>query len=181
MTPDYFQILEVPRRPWIDDAELKEHFHRLAAIHHPDASSGSTAAFSELNTAWQTLRDPTGCLRHYLSLENPAALAIAARTPPGLADLFMEIADARQAAQNLVARRTSAAALARALMEPERIAVLARIDALASQVTTRIAASHAAMRTPEQTPEALAEILATLSFLGKWTAQLHEANVALSI
>ena len=66
-------------------------------------------------------------------------------------------------------------------MEPERIAVLARIDALASQVTTRIAASHAAMRTPEQTPEALAEILATLSFLGKWTAQLHEANVALSI
>ena len=94
MALDCFQILEIPRQPWIDDAQLKDHFHRLAAIHHPDTSSGSTSAFSELNTAWQTLREPATCLRHFLSLEHPGVLAIAERTPTDLGDLFMEIADA---------------------------------------------------------------------------------------
>ena len=181
MALDCFQILEIPRQPWIDDAQLKDHFHRLAAIHHPDTSSGSTSAFSELNTAWQTLREPATCLRHFLSLEHPGVLAIAERTPTDLGDLFMEIADARQSAQSLIARRNAAATLARALMESERITLLSRLDKLAGEILTRIATSHAAIRTPGQPPEALAKILATLSFLEKWTAQLGETKTALSV
>ena len=176
MALDCFQILEIPRQPWIDDAQLKDHFHRLAAIQHPDTSSGSTSAFSELNTAWQTLREPATCLRHFLSLEHPGVLAIAERTPTDLGDLFMEIADARQSAQSLIARRNSAATLARALMESERITILSRLDKLAGEISTR-----AAIRTPGQPPDALAKILATLSFLEKWTAQLGETKTALSV
>ncbi len=181
MSPDCFQILEIPRQPWVDENQLKEHFHRLAAIHHPDAPGGNTSVFAELNTAWQTLRNPAGCLRHYLALEHPASLTIAERTPQELGDLFMEIADARQSAQSLIARRSSAPTLARALMESERIALRSRFDGLTAQITARIATSHAAIRTHAQPAETLAKILATLSFLEKWAGQLEETKTALIV
>ena len=66
-------------------------------------------------------------------------------------------------------------------MESERITLLSRLDKLAGEISARIATSHAAIRMPGQPPEALAKILATLSFLEKWTAQLGETKTALSV
>jgi len=174
---DHFAVLGVPRAAWLDPEDLKERFHRLSAQQHPDASGGSAEAFTDLNAAWQTLRDPAKCLRHFLELEHPAALATSEQTPVELADLFMEIAAFRQAAQRLAARHSAATSpLSRALLEPERIALSSRADSLASTVAGRSEKVIAALKGGGLAPEQLSALHTSLVFLSKWNTLLAEAR-----
>ena len=87
---DHFAVLGIPRTAWVDAEELKTRFHRLSAERHPDAAGGTGAAFTELNAAWQSLREPAGCLRHFLELEHPQLLTTAGQTPAELADIIAQ-------------------------------------------------------------------------------------------
>lgn len=53
-TPDYYQILGVPRTA--TQAEIKKAFRKLARTHHPDAG-GDEAKFKEINEAYEVLSD----------------------------------------------------------------------------------------------------------------------------
>jgi hypothetical protein len=177
---DHFAALGIPRSPWLDEGALKERFHRLGAQHHPDAPGGSGPAFTEINAAWQALRDPAKCLRHYLELEHPGSLATAAQPPAELADLFMEIAAFRQAAQHLSPRLAAATTpLTRALLEPGRIALRKRLDDLTSLVAMRMERNIAALRTGKPAAEELAALLSSLVFLEKWGAHLAGTRLEL--
>lgn len=177
---DHFSVLGFPRSPWLDAEQLKERFHRLGALHHPDAPEGSSEAFAAANAAWQVLREPAGCLRHFLELKHPGALADAAKIPPGLADLFMDIAAFRESAQKFLAKRADASSpLAKALLEPERIAIRTGLEALAANVEARTTQAIASVRLSDATPAQLATALSSLVFLGKWAAQLAELRLGL--
>jgi hypothetical protein len=180
MLPDCFSTLKLARAPWLAPDVVTGAFQSIAAKKHPDVSGGSASAFAELNTAWETLRSPASCLRHFLELEHPSALALAERTPPQLGELFMEIAAARQEAQSLAGKLSGKPPLARALIEPERIAARAKLDSLAAKTAARADAACSAIRASDATPEELAAQLATLVFLGKWAAQLRESALALA-
>ena len=177
---DHFAVLGIPRAAWVDAEELKARFHRLSAERHPDAAGGDGAAFTELNAAWQALREPAGCLRHFLELEHPDALASAGQTPPELADLFMDIAAFRQAAQKFAAKYSAATSpLTKAVLEAERVALRTRLTALAADVEARTEQSIATLRSDATQPSQLATLLASLVFLAKWTAQLAELRLNL--
>ena len=177
---DHFAVLGIPRAAWVDGEELKARFHKLSAERHPDAAGGDGAAFTELNAAWQALREPAGCLRHFLELEYPNALAAAGQTPAELADLFMDIAAFRQVAQKFAAKYSVATSpLTKAVLEAERIALRTRLDALAADVATHTAQSIATLRSAATQPSQLATLLASLVFLAKWTAQLEELRLGL--
>ena len=177
---DHFAVLGIPHAAWLDADDLKERFHRLSAQHHPDASGGSAPAFTDLNGAWQTLRDPAKCLRHYLEHEHPAALAASEQTPPELSELFMDIAAFRQAAQRLATRIAAASTpLTRAFLEPERIALRAQAESLGSTVAGRSEEIIAALKSGSPPPEQLSKLLASLVFLGKWTTQIAETRLGL--
>ncbi len=178
MESDHFATFALARAPWLDAAALRERFHRLSAKRHPDAAGGSTGDFTELNAAWQTLRDPAARLRHFLELEHPGVLAQNAQPPGELADLFMDIGSLQQALQQFRARQTAATSpLARALLQPARIALQTRAAALATQITERHAAATRAI--PGATPGQLATTLTALIFLGKWDDQLHQNALSL--
>ncbi len=178
---DCFASLQIPRAPYADAAAVTDAFHHIAATVHPDAPDGSNSKFADLNLAWQTLREPASCLRHYLELEFPGVLAGAEHTPPALGDLFMDIASARQGALTFASKRDSAASpLNRALLEPERIAHYGKIESLISEVAARKDAAIEAIRARHATPKQLADLLATITFLGKWMAQLRESALALA-
>jgi curved DNA-binding protein CbpA len=178
---DSFALLGIPRAPWVDAIVVSESFQRLASSTHPDVAGGSGIAFAELNAAWQTLRDPASCLRHYLELEHPSALAFSEKAPPELGDLFMDIAEARQSTQVLATKlAASNSPLSRALLEGERLVAVKRLDALSAQIASRHAAATATLRAPDVAPEALAVSLGMLIFLQKWAAQLKESTLALA-
>lgn len=180
--PDHFAILQQPRRPWIDDAALKEAFHRATAQQHPDIAGGSVDSASALNAAYAVLRDPAARLRHLLELEwtGPSAPAGIA---PDLADCFGRIGALRQASVALAKKEAAAQSpLSRALLAGDHaahrnaledaIAALVALENAAQEELRALDAGWAARH--ETTRFALAALQQRFAFLAKWHAQLRE-------
>ena len=181
MALDYFALLELPRQPWLEEDAVRAQFQRLAATAHPDGGGGDGARFVALNEAWQALRSPTNCLRHYLELTNPESLQATGAMAGTHGDLFMEIAEAQQRAAAVASRLAEARApLARAILETERIAARERLEQLTSRVSEQTKAIHRQLRGDSPTPAELASALNQLVFLEKWNNQLRERLLALS-
>jgi len=182
---DHFAALDQPRRPWLDTEALKECFHRASATWHPDVpGSGDAARFAGANAAYSVLRDPAWRLRHLLELEAPEMLSGASEIPPEFAELFMRLAELRQAL-NTFQKKESAATqgLARALLIEERQSMLKRVMTLKTDLDSSYEGSLAALQAldAEWEPRAaacierLAALQQRLAYLSKWRVQLSEA------
>lgn len=96
---DCFALLDETRRPWLDPDSLKSKFLSLSARVHPDrthnADSAQKAAahqqYTDLNAAYNCLRDPKERLRHLLELEHGSRPGDLQQIPPDLMNLFMEV------------------------------------------------------------------------------------------
>ena len=174
---DFFAVMGLPRSAWLDGEELKERFHRLSAERHPDAPGGSGAAFSGLNEAWQTLREPVSRLRHFLELTAPESLAASGGAPSELGDLFMDIATLKQLAG---AMEKPASPLARALLEPRRLALLERFSGVESRLMAAVEQGHVVIQNPEASAAELAATLGRLTFLSHWARQMRELQLGLA-
>src|SRR5438046_1855915 len=103
---DHFAILEQPRRPWLDPESLKDAFHRLSTMLHPDVrGTGDAARFAALNSAYSVLREPASRVRHLLELTAPAALAANPPPPIELGDLFVHLAALRRRFDEALAKQ----------------------------------------------------------------------------
>lgn len=77
MTESFFEILGVPRRYHLADAELERAFHERSRVLHPDRHMKAdpqtrvknALATSQLNEAYRTLRDGTKRAEYLLKLE----------------------------------------------------------------------------------------------------------------
>jgi curved DNA-binding protein CbpA len=185
--PDYFAILQQPRRPWLDSEALKERFHRQTAELHPDvAGGGDDGFFAALNASYTVLRDPASRLRHLLELEAPERLAPPRDIPPALADLFMRIAGFRRAL-DIFSKKESAAssALARALLAGERLELSQQGGSVRASLEAAYDVAMATLRAidsdwqkdprPSDAAEHLAALHHQIAYLSKWRSQLTEA------
>jgi molecular chaperone HscB len=74
---DYFVLLELPRKLWIEMSALEQKFLQLSWKLHPDNFVNASAEereislkrSSELNDAYRTLRDPVGRVEYLLAIE----------------------------------------------------------------------------------------------------------------
>src|SRR5579863_762866 len=74
---DYFALLELPRKLWIEMSTLEQKFLQLSWKLHPDNFMNaspeereiSLKRSSELNDAYRTLRDPVGRVEYLLAIE----------------------------------------------------------------------------------------------------------------
>ena len=156
---DAFALLGLPRRPWIEADEVRAAFHRLAATAHPDRS-GTTADFTEITRAYETLREPASRLRHFLALEQPDRFGDA-QMPDDILAWFPRVA-----AQVQALRRGQAGDA-----EP----LLAELRASRDE-------AHAHIRDVDAHDfDALARALARLGYLDKWIAQLGEGLLVLKL
>lgn len=57
-------------------AEIRAAYHRLARLHHPDATGGDPARMAGLNQAWHTLSDPGRRYTYDLSLRSTGSAAM---------------------------------------------------------------------------------------------------------
>src|SRR5947209_8387527 len=102
---DYFALLNQPRRPWLDADLLQQTFLALSAEAHPDRVHNAEEAnksraqhrFTELNAAYNCLREPKTRLRHLLELEAGAKPADMQAIPPQLMNAFLEVSQLLQA------------------------------------------------------------------------------------
>jgi len=181
--PDHFAILAQPRRPWLDDAALKEAFHRATAQQHPDVAGDSGENASALNAAYTVLRDPASRLRHLLEIEWPGAAPAQAAIAPALADLFGKIAALRQTGAAL-AKRASAAQtpLARALLAGDQATHRRELEGTLAELAAAETAAQDDLRSIDaqwaardgDTRDQVAALQQRFAYLAKWQAQLRE-------
>src|SRR5687767_457283 len=112
---DPFALLNEPRRPWLDPEALKKKFLPVSSETHPDrihsASNAekelATTRYSDLNAAYNTLREPRDRLLHLLELERGTKPSDIQRIPLGTMDLFVEVGQLCRDVDAFLATRTN--------------------------------------------------------------------------
>jgi len=183
---DLFAILGEERRPWLDAGDLKEKFHALTVLHHPDVSdpSGESGDFTEINRAYQTLCDPAARLRHLLELESPGAPSRAQPVPGEIAAFFAPVAEASQGVEAFLKKQEAASSpLAKALLSTEQFEVQERLEGAIAALQAKQEDLLARLREADalwlaDRPAALTilpDLWQSLGYIAKWLATLRES------
>jgi len=202
--PDCFAVFDEPRRPWIDPEALKQKYLARSAEAHPDrVHHGSQAErqsaqqrYTELNSAYQCLRDPKERLRHFLELERGAKPAEVQNVPPDLMNLFMEVSGLCREADSFLTEkaRVSSPLLLVPLFERghqylQKVSgLIAEIGSRREQLLTELKAiddDWAAMSDRGApacgaTLPRLEELYRLFGYYARWTSQLAERQLSLS-
>jgi curved DNA-binding protein CbpA len=188
MPADYFAQLQLPRRPRLQEDIVRNAFHRVAAQVHPDRPHGSTRAFANLTTAFETLKNPVSLVRHLIDLENIVIEPAQSGVPGDLIDLFPLVAETRQQLASALAKcRGASSALARSLaMAAAREArsaaeeADAKIDRYYQQCLSELDRLDASWPSSDAR-SALPPLHVRLAFVTKWREQLREALLQLEL
>ncbi|MCP5520821.1 MAG: J domain-containing protein [Verrucomicrobiales bacterium] len=204
---DPFALLELPRHPWVDATELKEHFLARSAAVHPDRQHDASEAakaeaqrrFADLNAAYNCLRDARERLHRLLTLESGGPPKDVQRIPPGTMDLFVEIGQACREVDGFLEEN---AAVTSPMLKVKRfeqgLEWTDRLQALLATVGDKRGQLEEELRSlnvvwdaapPVGSPargaglplERLEQIYRILSYVSRWTDQLQERVVRLAM
>ena len=205
---DHFRLLAQPRQPWLDIEALKTRFLTLSGEVHPDrfhnAPAAERAAAAErylaINTAHQCLRETKPRLQHLLELELGAKPAQLQQILPETMDLFLEVGQlCREVDAFLAAKSQTTSPMLKVKSFAAGLDWLDRVNALQQKINPRRAALETELQSLNpawQTappPESAAarraalplrrveEIYRLFSYYDRWSAQLQERAVQLSM
>jgi len=201
---DHFATLGVPRRPWLDPESLKEKFHNLSASVHPDRVHGAAAEvrrvagdrYSDLNAAYQCLRDPKARLQHLIVLEKGGKPGDSNRIPDDLLRWFEEIGGLLRLADSLIAEKGlfSAPVLKVQFME-QALPLMQKLNELQSSLKERLhqldsqlqrlddawEESGSAQENRDGLVQEAEHLYHLYGFIERWRAQLHERAFQLTL
>jgi hypothetical protein len=176
---DPFEILSLPRRPFLDDEEIGTAYRKLAGELHPDQTGGDAAAFRDLGEAAAILRDPSRRLREL------SGSVAGNQLPPQAANFFPKVAAILQKADSLTAQAATASTpLSKALLivplknlasDLQEILVLIREWQLSLEQELRQIDTH----WPEHDPAIMNLMADSFAYAGRWESQLRERELAL--
>jgi curved DNA-binding protein CbpA len=201
MMIDYFALLDEPRRPWIDPERLKQKFLALSAEVHPDrvhqappdARQAADRRYSDLNSAYNCLRESKERLRHLLELELGAKPANIQSVPPGMTDAFFEVGRLCKETDAFLKEKAAVASpllqvgfFERAQEWTEKLNLLQRgfnnrRDELLNELEGLNPAWQPDAPRNALPFERLEQIYRLLSYYGRWSEQLQERVVQLSL
>jgi hypothetical protein len=196
---DFFALLNEPRRPWLDADLLKQKFLTLAADRHPDRvhnaseaeKSEATKRYAELNAAFNCLLEPKSRLLHLLELESGAKPKDVQQIPPALANLFAEVANSCRSADSFLVEKSAVTSPLLQVQWFERAqewieqlnGLQKKLGGLHEQLLGELKAADANWPTAAR-PELLVrleELYRLFSYFNRWSRQLQERIVRLSI
>ena len=201
---DCFALLNEPRRPWLDPEALKQKFIAISKDVHPDRVHGRTDAerqaaqerYTELNAAYQCLREPRTRLQHLIELELGEKPADLQRVPPDLMNRFLEVGNlCREVDPFLVEKSSVTSPLLQVQMFERSQAWTERLNALQMRLTSwqnelsrELQSLDAAWdpSTPSDpaarraTLPRLEELARLFAYFARWSAQIQERIVQLS-
>lgn len=196
---DYFALLDEQRRPWIDPEKLKGKFLALSAQTHPDRAHQSSDAaklsanrdFSALNSAYNCLREPKDRLRHLLQLEMGGKPEDIRPVAGALMDWHFEVGKVCKSADAVIEQNDAKAPpLAKvkhfelAQEEIEKLtAMRSKLDGLRDGLLAEVQTMNPVWEAASASKplERLEEIYRLLGYAGKWSEQVQERIVQLSI
>lgn len=194
---DYFALLTEPRRPWLDADTLKTMFFAVSSEVHPDRVHNASESdklvanqrYTELNAAYQCLREPRSRIRHLLELELGAKPSDLTNVPDDLMELFFAVGKAFREVDAFLGEKAQATSpliqvqlFERGMERVEQLNELShnispRREALLEELKTLDADWQSGKST--QT-DRLLSIWRLLSFYERWLAQIQERVAQLS-
>jgi len=194
---DCFALLDEPRRPWLDSEALKQKFLALSAAVHPDRvhhlgeaeRRAANHRYTELNAAYQRLREPRDRLRHLLELEGGNSTHDLTRVPSDIAETFFEIGQTcREADAHLAELAKASSPLLRAQLFARgqdctekllglQLAVNRRLQELDEELKALDAQWPTAPPVSSAILDQLDDLFRRISFCTRWTTQLQERIV----
>jgi curved DNA-binding protein CbpA len=198
---DYFALLKEQRRPWIDPDSLKQKFLALSAEVHPDRVHGADELqkraaqkrYAELNAAYNCLREPKERLAHLIELETGAKPKQVQNVPSDLMNAFMEITNVCRGSDAFLAEHntTTSPLLKLQLFEraqewTEKLMGLQRkVNSWREELTTRVKEiDNEWVSSPDKRRELIGPLekeCQLLGYFGRWSAQIQERIVQLSL
>jgi DnaJ-domain-containing protein 1 len=198
---DYFALLKEQRRPWIDPDLLKQKFLTLSAEVHPDRVHGADESekraaqdgYAELNAAYNCLREPKERLAHLLELETGAKPRQVQNVPSDLMNAFMEITNVCRGADAFLAEKNATTSpllrlqlFERGLESTEKLMALQRkVNSWREELLTRLKEIDGEWERKAGDHKGLLELLEKhcqlLGYIGRWSAQIQERIVQLSL
>lgn len=199
--PDYFNLLNEPRRLWLDADCLRQKFLTLSATVHPDKIHSASDAekiaaaksFADLNTAFTALAEPKTRLQHLLELELGAKPTDIQQVPPQLAELFAEVITAYKSADAFIAERARATSplvqvqlFVRGQEWIEKLQALqGKLNGLHDQLMARLKTLDERWMNADQAARramlpAIEELFRLFSYFNRWNSQIQERVVQLS-
>jgi len=204
---DYFELLEEPRRPWVDPDSLKAKFLTLSSGAHPDRvhagspaeKQAAEARYAELNAAWQCLRETKDRLAHLLVLERGSKPEGVENIPADFTSIFMEAGRFCQELDRFLLERSRASSpMLRVQMFNQSMEWTQRVNHVLPRLTTQRAALESELKNmnsawetappaghPQRSPrlplEQLEHIYRKWSYYSRWIGQLQERVVQLSL
>lgn len=194
---DYFALLTEPRRPWLDADTLKTMFFALSSEVHPDRVHNASESdklvanqrYTELNAAYQCLREPRSRIRHLLELELGAKPSDLTNVPDDLMELFFAVGKAFREVDAFLGEKAQATSpliqvqlFERGMERVEQLNELShnispRREALLEELKTLDADWQSGKSTHT---DRLLSIWRLLSFYERWLAQIQERVAQLS-
>jgi DnaJ-domain-containing protein 1 len=202
---DFFAVLQEQRRPWIDPDLLKQKFLSLSAACHPDHLLNGTELgkrvaqkqFTQLNAAYQCLREPRTRLQHLLELETGTKPQQVEQIPAALMNFFLEVGQAGREADLFLAQKseTNSPLLQVKSFEKSQewtdklMALQKRLssytDALLEQLkqldSEWMNNMNKGFNQPANLIEKLSEVCRLLGYFNRWSSQIQERLVQLSL
>ena len=204
---DYFALLDEPRLPWLDADALKAKFHTLSSEAHPDRVHSALEAekqaanerYAELNAAYNCLREPKDRLRHLLELELGGKPGGIERVPEDAMELFTRVGQLCREVDNFLAERSKVTApLMKVQMFQRGMDWTDKLQALLQSLHVRriklekvLLSMNAAWESAPKPGDTyrsaslplgqLEQTYRALSYLSRWTGQLNERVVQLSL
>ena len=191
---DYFELLDEPRRPWLDAETLKQKFLALSAEAHPDRVHGASAQekksanerYTQLNAAYQCLGNPRDRVRHLLELELGRKPDDLDRVPDELMNSFMSVADILREADKFLGEKEKALSsiLQVRLFEHAQMFVerLGEIEKIIAALREKVIRELQALNNLETLPlQRLEEIYRLLGYYDRWLKQIQERRTRLLI
>jgi DnaJ-domain-containing protein 1 len=197
---DFFALLDEPRRPWLDPEPLKQKFLALSATVHPDRvhnlgeteRAAAQERYTELNAAYNCLREPKERLQHLLQLELGALPKDVQRIPSELMDLSLEIGQRCREADAFLAEKAKATSPLLQVKFFERgqefvgrlQALRQRVNLLSDRLNDELKQIDAAWQSATESRATLLprleELYRLFSYFTRWAAQIQERSVRLS-
>lgn len=187
---DYFAVLDQPRRPWLDPEALKAKFLALSATVHPDRVHGKPDSerqaaqdrYTQLNAAYQCLRDTKLRLQHLLELDRGGKLQDVQNIPPETMDLFFQVGKlCRETDKFLAENRQVSSPMLKVEMFQRGQIWHGELNRLAAELAGRISALEDELRTMPADPGRLEAIYRLLSYYSRWQAQLWERAMQVAL
>jgi DnaJ-domain-containing protein 1 len=202
---DYFSLLGEPRRPWLDPDSLKKKFLTLTATAHPDRVHNSDSVqkleaqrrYTELNQAYQQLRNPKERLQHLLELETGTKPQQVQQVPADVMPFFFEVSQLfKETDAFLIQKAKTSSPLLRVQLFETGQGWVEKLNALQQQISGKQAGLLERLKDedarwvantgsePRDRFDALAkleELYRQFSYFARWQSQLQEKIVQLSL